>query len=39
MDKNDKRYRTAEQILEKVSGVEPISSELIEDGMLYREFV
>jgi uridine kinase len=39
MDKNDRHYGRAAQILEKVSGVEPIPSELIEDGMLYREFV
>ena len=39
MDKSDKHYPTARGIKEKISGVEPISAELIREGMLYREFV
>ena len=39
MDKNDANYPQALLILEKISGVDEISSELIKDGMLYREFV
>lgn len=39
MDKGDVRYPIAAKILEKIKEVEQISSELIEDGMLYCEFV
>lgn len=39
MDKNDKHYPEALAIIEKISGVEDISSEYIVEGMLYSEFV
>ena len=39
MDKNDKYYPTALNIIDKISGVDEIPSELILDGMLYCEFV
>ncbi len=39
MDKNDSHYDHAMQILGKISNVEQISSDLILDGMLYKEFV
>ena len=39
MDKNDKYYPKAEEILKRISHVEEISSDLILDGMLYCEFV
>ena len=39
MDKSDKHYPEAQRIREKISGVEPISAELIREGMLYCEFV
>ena len=39
MDKNDKHYGDAAEILRKIEGVEEISSELILPGMLYCEFV
>jgi len=39
MDKSDEHYPKALEILERIAGVEEISSELILDGMLYREFV
>lgn len=39
MDKNDGHYAKALEIINRISDVEEISSELILDGMLYREFV
>lgn len=39
MDKNDEHYGEALAIIEKISRVDEISSELILDGMLYCEFV
>lgn len=39
MDKNDGRYHIAHGIMQKISCVDEISSELIVDGMLYCEFV
>ena len=39
MDRNDKHYPKALEILERISHVQEISSELIVDGMLYCEFV
>ena len=39
MDKNDKYYEKALAIIEKISRIDEISSELILDGMLYCEFV
>ena len=39
MDKNDEHYSTALKLVDKISRVEEITSELILDGMLYREFV
>lgn len=39
MDKNDPHYPAAQGILARVEGVEEIPDELIEEGMLYCEFV
>lgn len=39
MDKNDEHYPEAERILERISDVEEIPSDLILPGMLYCEFV
>jgi len=39
MDKNDEHYQKALDIIDKISRVEEIPSELILDGMLYCEFV
>jgi uridine kinase len=39
MDKNDERYGIALEILKKTENVEEIPASLIEEGMLYCEFV
>lgn len=39
MNKSDTHYHVAKEILQRIEGVEEIPSSLIEEGMLYCEFV